>query len=210
MKLVMFGPTGMIGSRIVNEALSRGHMLTAITREPSRFSVDHEKLTVVAGNALDSASVSDLAKEHDAVLSATGPGGSSAEVIVKAAHALIQGLSRAGSRRLVVVGGAGVLEVAPGVQLADTPQLVEAYRPLAFAHRQAYNLYKASNLDWTFVCPAAEIAPGDRTGKFQVGADQLLTNTQGESRISVEDYAIAFIDEVEQPKYIHRRMTVAY
>ena len=210
MKLVIFGPTGMIGSRIVNEALSRGHSLTAITREPSRFSFEHEKLAVVAGNALDSASVSDLAADHDAVLSAIGPSGSSAEVIVKAAHALIDGLSRASSRRLVVVGGAGVLEVAPGVQLADAPQLFEAYRPLAFAHREAYNLYNASKLDWTFVCPAAEIAPGERTDKFQVGADQLLTNTQGESRISAEDYAIAFMNEVEQPKYIHRRMTVAY
>lgn len=210
MKIVMFGSTGMIGSRILNEALSRGHMLTAIIREPSHFSLEHEKLTVVAGNAFDSASVSDLAQEHDAVLSAIGPGGSSAEVIIKAAHALIGGLSRASSRRLVVVGGAGVLEIAPGVQLADAPQLVEAYRPLAFAHREAYNLYKASNLDWTFVCPAAEIAPGERTGKFRVGVDQLLTNTQGESRISAEDYAIAFMNEVEQPKYIHHRMTVAY
>ena len=209
MKLIMFGPTGMIGSRILNEALSRGHVLTAITREPSRFPLSHEKLTVIAGNALDPTNVTDLAKGHDAVLSAMGPGGSSADVVVKAAHSLTEGLTRAG-RRLVVVGGAGVLDVAPGVQLVDSPNLVEAYRPLALAHREAYNLYKSSNLEWSFVCPAAEIAPGERTGKFQVGADRLLTNEQGESRISAEDYAIAFMNEVEKPQYVHRRMTVAY
>ena len=210
MKLIMFGPTGMIGSRILNEALSRGHVLTAITRDPSHFSLSHEKLTVVAGNALDSTNVADLARGHDAVLCAMGSGGSSAEIVVKAAQSLTEGLPRAGVRRLIVVGGAGVLEVASGVQLVDSPNLVEAYRPLALAHREAYNLYKSSDLEWSFVCPAAEIAPGERTGKFQVGADHLLTNEQGESRISAEDYAIAFMDEVEKPQYVHRRMTVAY
>jgi uncharacterized protein len=123
---------------------------------------------------------------------------------------LIGGLSQAGIRRLIVVGGAGTLDVAPGVRLMDSPNFVEEYRPLAVAHFEAYNLYQASNLDWSFICPAAEIAPGDRTGNFQVGADRLLINERGESRISAEDYAIAFMDEVEQSKYIHHRMTVAY
>jgi len=210
MKLVMFGPTGMIGSRILSEALSQGHTLTAVTRDPSRFTLSHKKLTVVAGNALDPASVAVLVKDQDAVLSAMGPGGSSVEVIAKAARSLIDGLHSAGVDRLVVVGGAGVLEVAPNVQLVDTPNLVEAYRSLALAHREAYNFYKTSNLDWTFVCPAAEIAPGERSGKFRVGVDQLLTDEQGESRISAEDFAIAFMSEVEQPQYVYHRMTVAY
>jgi uncharacterized protein len=210
MKLIMFGPTGTIGSRILNEALQRGHQVTAITRDPSRFSVSHNNLTVVAGNALDPISVTNLVRGYDAVLSSIGPGGSSAETIVKAAQALTVGLSQTGIRRLIVVGGAGTLEVAPGLLLVDAPNFVEEYRPLAVAHLEAYNLYKASNLDWSFVCPAGEIAPGNRTGHFQVGADRLLVNEQGESRISAEDYAIAFMDEVEQPKYIHHRMTVAY
>jgi uncharacterized protein len=210
MKLIMFGPTGMIGSRILNEALQRGYTLTAITRDPARFAVSHKTLTVVAGNALDPANVATLAKGHDAVLSAMGPGGSSAETIIQATQALINGLSQAGIRRLVVVGGAGTLDVAPGVRLMDSPDFIEEYRPLAVAHLEAYNLYQASNLDWSFVCPAAEIAPGDRTGNFQVGADRLLSNEKGESRISAEDYAIAFMDEVEESKYIHHRMTVAY
>lgn len=107
MKLMMFGPTGMIGSRILNEALSRGHTVTAITRDPSRFSLTHDNLTVTAGNALDPGNVADAIAGHDAALSAIGPAGSSAEIIVDAARSLIDGLSRAGLHRLVVVGGAG-------------------------------------------------------------------------------------------------------
>lgn len=210
MKLVIFGPTGMIGTRILNEALSRGHTVTAVIRDPSRFSVSHENLTVVAGNALDPVSVAAVAKGHDAVISAIGTTGSSVDVIVEAARSLIEGLSRADSRRLVVVGGAGVLEVAPGVQFVDSPNFFEAYRSLALAHRDAYNLYKASDLDWTFVCPAGEIAPGERTNTFQVGTDRLLTNENGESRISAEDFAIAFMNEVEAPQHIHQRLTAAY
>jgi len=193
-----------------NEALSRGHTVTAISRDTSRFSLVHSNLTIVAGNVLDPANVADVVKDCNAVISSIGSAGASPEVIINAARSLIDGLGRAGMRRLVVVGGAGVLEVAPGVQLLDSPNFVEAYRPLALVHLEAYNLYKKSDLDWTFVCPAAEIAPGERTGKFQVGADQLLINKQGESRISVEDYAIAFLNEVEQPNYIHHRMTIAY
>jgi putative NADH-flavin reductase len=189
-KLVIFGPTGMIGSRILDEALSRAHQVTAITRDPSRFSISHQNLTIVAGNALDPASVVDVVKGHDAVLSAIGTSGSSVEVIADAARSLIEGLSQSGIRRLVVVGGAGVLEVEPGVQFVDSPNFFEEYRPLALVHREAYNLYKTSDLDWTFFCPAAEIASGERTGKFQVGADHLLTNEKGESRISAEDFAI--------------------
>lgn len=211
MKLALFGSTGMIGSRILNEALLRRHELTAITRNPARFSLFHEQLTVVAGNVLDPASVAEVVKGHDAVISAVGPAGdASVQVVVEAARSLIDGLTRAGLGRLIVVGGAGSLEIAPGALLVDAPAFPDAYRSVAIAHLEAYNLYKTSNLDWTFVSPAAEIAPGERTGTFQVGADTLITNKQGESRISAEDYAIAFMDEVEKPQYIHHRMTVAY
>jgi len=184
--------------------------VTAVTRDPSRLSVSHENLTIVAGNALDPASVVDIAKGHDAVLSAIGTSGSSVEVIIDAARSLIAGISSAGIRRLIVVGGAGVLEVEPGIQFVDSPNFYEPYRPLALVHREAYNLYKASDRDWTLVCPAAEIAPGERTNKFQLGADRFLTNEKGESRISVEDFAIAFMNEVETPQYIHHRLAVAY
>ena len=210
MKLVLFGPTGMIGSRLLTEALSRGHTLTAVTRDPSRLAQAHEQLAVVAGNVLDPVSVAAVTSGHDAVLSAIGSSGSAVAVIADAARSLVAGLADGDVRRLVVVGGAGVLEVEPGVQFIDSPNFFEAYRPLALVHREAYDQLKASTLDWTFVCPAAEIAPGERTGTFQVGADRLLTNSKGESRISAEDYAIAFMDEVERPQYSHHRLTMAY
>ena len=123
--------------------MSRGHIVTAITRDPSRFSITHENLTVVAGNILDATNVAELAKGHDAAVSAVGPSGSAPDVIVKAAHSLIDGVSRAGIRRLIVVGGAGVLNVAPDVLLMNSPNFVEEYRPLAIVHLEAYNLYKA-------------------------------------------------------------------
>lgn len=210
MKLAIFSPTGTIGSRILNEALSRAHLVTAITRDPSRLSISHDNLTIVPGNVLDPSSVADTVKGHDAVLSSIGTTGSSVAVIAEAARSLIEGLSKVGMSRLVVVGGAGVLEIEPGVQFVDSPKFYEPYRPLGLVHREAYNLYKAADLDWTFVCPAGEIAPGERTGKFQIGADRLLTNKRGESKISAEDFAIAFVNEVETPQYIHRRLTIAY
>lgn len=210
MKLVLFGPTGMIGRCILTEALSRGHTLTAVTRDPSRLAQTHEQLKVVAGNVLDPGSVTAMTKGQDAVLSAIGSSGAAVAVIADTARALVAGLAGGDVRRLIVVGGAGVLDVEPGVQFVDSPNFYEPYRPLALVHREAYNLYKASDLEWTFVCPPGEIAPGERTGQFQVAADRLLTTSQGESRISAEDYAIAFMNEVEQPQYIHHRMTVAY
>jgi putative NADH-flavin reductase len=210
MRLILFGPTGMIGSRILKEALSRGHQVTAIARDSARVSVAHEKLAIVSGNVLNPANVAEVIKGHDAVISAIGPTQNATAVVVEAARSLIGGLARAGLRRLVVVGGAGILEVAPGVQLVDTPNFPEAYRDIAIAHRDAYSLYQAADLDWTFVSPAAEIAPGERTGKFRVGANTLITDADGQSRIAAEDYAIALLNEVEHPQFIHQCMTVAY
>lgn len=216
MKLALFGANGMAGSRIASEALMRGHDVTAIVRDASRNTMSHERLTVVVGNVLDPANVAEIVKGHDAVISAAGPGASTAndpklaQDVIKAAHSLIEGLSSAGVKRLVVVGGAGSLEVAPGVQLVDTPDLPEKYRPASLAHREALGIYEQADLDWTFISPAAVFEPGERTGKFRLGTDQLLVDEQGDSKISAEDYAIALLDEIERPQFIRRRMTVAY
>ncbi|HLZ57791.1 MAG TPA: NAD(P)H-binding protein, partial [Ktedonosporobacter sp.] len=110
----------------------------------------------------------------------------------------------------IVVGGAGSLEVAPGLHLVDTPDFPAAWKPTALAHRDALEVYRKANLDWTYVSPAALIAPGERTGTYRTGTDKLLTDEKGESRISAEDYAIAILDEVEHPHFIRRRFTVAY
>jgi uncharacterized protein len=211
MKLVLFGIGGMVGSRIAQEALNRGHQLTAVVRDPHRVSLAHERLKVIAGDVLDPANVATVASGHDAVLSAVGPGkGQDPQMLVQVARSLIEGLKRAGVRRLVVIGGAGSLEVKPGLQLVDTPNFPAAYLPLARAHRDAFEVYRTADLDWTSISPPRDIEPGVRTGHFRTGTDQLLTDEMGESRISAEDYAVAFLDEVEKPKSIRKCMTVAY
>lgn len=211
MRLVVFGPGGNIGQRIVAEAVKRGNDVTAVAREKGRVPVAHARLRVVTGDVLDPASVAAIVKDRDAVISAIGPSrGTGPQVVVEAARSLIAGLARAGVRRLVVVGGAGSLEVAPGVQLVDTPNFPKEWRPIALAHRDALAIYQTADLDWTYVSPPALIEPGQRTGKYRTGTDRLLTDEKGESRMSIEDYAVALLDEVEKPRFVRQRMTVAY
>ncbi len=211
MKLALFGISGRIGRRIAREALSRGHEITAIIRDPARVPFSHERLTAVTGDVCDPVSVAAAVTGHDAVISAIGPSaGASPQVVVQAAHSLINGLKRAGVRRLIVGGGAGSLEAAPGIQLVDTPDFPQEWRAIALAHRDALAVFRTADLDWTYVSPAAFIQPGERTGKYRIGTDRLLTDKKGESRISMEDFAVAFLDELEQPRFLRRRMTVAY
>jgi uncharacterized protein len=213
MKLALFGASGTIGQRILREALRRGHTVTAIVRDPSRLTDQHPHLKAVAGDVLDPARVAAAVAGHEAVLSAYGPsGGAGAETIAAAARALIAGLKAAGVTRLVVVGGSGSLEVAPGLKLIDTPQFPEAWKPLAQAHAEALAIYRTAgtDLEWSYLSPAAFLEPGARTGSFRLGGDQLLTDAEGQSRISAEDYAIAFLDEVEHPRHVRQRFTAAY
>ncbi len=211
MKLIVFGATGKLGSRIVKEALERGHQVTAVVRDATRFQDSHERLTAAIGDVTDAASVAAVVTGHDAVISAVGPTRNSRpELVVDAARALIDGLTRAGIRRVVVGGGAGSLEVSPGVQLVDTPDFPKEWLDIALAHRDALDVIRAADLDWTYISPAAFLQPGERTGKYRIGTDQLLTDEKGESRISMEDLAIAFLDEVEKPRFVRRRMTAAY
>jgi hypothetical protein len=212
MNIALFGASGTIGRRILNEALRRGHTVTAIVRDPTRINEQPSGMRSLAGNILDPQSVAATVAGHDSVLSAFGPSGEAPMTVVDAARSLIAGLKTAGVKRLVVVGGAGSLEVAPGVHLVDTPEFPVAWKWAALAHRDALNAFRAEggDIDWTYVSPAALMAPGERTGKFRLGGDQLLTDAEGQSRISAEDYAIAFLDEVEHPRHVRERFTVAY
>jgi hypothetical protein len=212
MNIALFGATDTIGKRIAKEALARGHQVTAIVRDPARLRLADNSLRVVGGDVLDAGSVAATVVGHDAVISSIGPRAdeSDPQMLVQAAHALIAGLGRAGVKRLVVVGGAGSLEVAPGVRLVDTPNFPAPWKPLALAHTDALEVYHTSDLDWTFFSPAALIQPGERTGHYRTGTDQLVTDAEGNSSISAEDYAVALLDEIEQPQFIRRRFTVAY
>jgi putative NADH-flavin reductase len=211
MNIVVYGASGMIGQRITQEALNRGHKVTAVVRNPSRLTLTHPNLTVEQGNMLDPNDVARVVAGHDAVINATRqPVNEPGQSYSDAAHALIEGLTRAGVRRLIVVGGAGSLEVAPGLQLVDTPDFPPAWKPGALAMRDALDIYRNADLDWTYFSPAGFISPGERTGKYRTGTEQLVTDEKGESRISAEDYAVALVDELENPRFVHRRFTAAY
>ncbi len=199
----------MIGKRILDEALSRGHEVVAILRGGGNLS-EQKGLRIEAGDIFNRASVAAAAAGSDVVISAFGPG-SQPERLLDATQALIEGVREAGVRRLIAVGGAGSLEVAPGVRLIDTPDFPAAWKTIAAAHSDALEIYrKVTDLDWTSLSPAAFIEPGERTGRYRTSKDTLLTAENGESRISAEDFAIAVLDEAETPKFPRQRFGVAY
>jgi putative NADH-flavin reductase len=213
MKIAVIGATGFVGSAIVQEALERGHEVTAIVRNPDKLT-PHVNLHPKQGDVYNEGEVVRLVAGHDAVISAFNPGWTNPDIYsqqIKGTQTIIDGVKKAGVKRLLFVGGAGSLEVKPGVQSVDLPEFPAEYKQGALATREALNLLrKEPNLDWSFLSPSADLFPGQRTGKFRLGTDQLLADSQGKSRISVEDYAMAMIDEVEKPKHICRRFTVGY
>jgi putative NADH-flavin reductase len=207
-KLVLYGATGMIGSRLLAEALMRGHHVTAVQRDPSKYAGPTDGVTVAKGDVRDAASVAAVAKGHDAVLCAVG---GSPDLIRVAPQRLLEGLAKAGVKRLLWVGGAGSLEVRPGVLLQDTRKLPAAWKEIARAHTEALEVLRANKtLAWTCVSPAARIEPGERTASFRLGRDELVVGKKGESRISAEDFAVAFLDETEYPNFVRRRFTLGY
>lgn len=214
MKIILFAAGGNIGQRIAREATSRGHAVTAAVREPARFGRFQGIVEVVQADATNAASVAAGAQGVDAILSAVGPNanGQSADVLVQSARGLVAGARLAGVKRLIALGGAGSLEVAPGVAAVDTPHFPAEWKPNALAQRDALAVYRADagDLDWTYISPAAIIAPGERTGRYRVGFEQMLFDDKGESKISIEDYAVAMIDELEKAGHIRKRITVAY
>lgn len=213
MKIALIGATGFVGSAILKEALERGHEVTAIVRHPDKLQA-HPKLHAKKGDVYSADEVARLVSGHDAVISAFNPGWNDPEIYnhqVKGTESIIKGVKQAGVKRLLFVGGAGSLEVKPGVQSVDLPQFPAEYKQGALATRDALNmLRKETSLEWSFLSPSADLSPGQRTGKFRLGKDQLLKDAKGESRVSVEDYSVAMLDEVERPAHIRQRFTVGY
>jgi putative NADH-flavin reductase len=212
-KIVLIGSSGMIGQRILHEALNRGEHVTALVRDTSRTGEHRAKLDYHTGDIFKPETIATVAVDHDAVVSAYGPGKGDPSLVVKAAHAMIEALTRVEPIRLIVVSGAGSLEVKPGVQLVDTPDFPAEWKAMALAHREALDVYRKAGMaefDWTAVSPAAVITPGTRTGKYRTGTVQLLVDDKGQSYISAEDFAVAIVDEIENPRFQGQRFTVAY
>ena len=203
MKVALIGASGMVGSRILAELSSRGHQVTAIARNTEKIAKG-AGVTPLAVDALDEAALAGALKGHDAVISSVHFTASDPKVLIGA-------VKQSAVPRYLVVGGAGSLEVAPGVKLFDTPQFPAIYLTEAKAGAAFLDLLKAeSALDWSYLSPSAMISPGERTGKFRLGLDSLLVDAAGTSAISAEDFAIAMVDELEAPKHSRKRFTVGY
>lgn len=201
-KVALIGASGNVGSRLLKELSERGHIVTAIARTPQRI----EKLdgvTSVAGDVTDGEALASLLRNHDAVISSVG-------FAVSDADTLIEAVRTSGVKRYLVVGGAGSLRIGNGQRLIDSPDFPEAYRPEASKGAQFLEkLRDVDDLEWTFISPSAEFVPGERTGKFRLGLEELLVNDHGSS-ISYEDFSIALVDELEEPKHLRQRFTVGY
>jgi len=203
MKIAIVGATGNVGSHIMAEAERRGHHVTAIARRVDGLQGTNTR-TPVRGDLADEADLAAKLAGHEAVISAT-------KFVRTDALKLIRTVKLAKVPRWLIVGGAGSLEVAPGVALVDTPEFPAEYHAEAAAGRVFLDtLRKEKEVDWTFLSPSALLEPGTRTGKFRLGDDQLLVDERGNSHISVADFAVAMIDEVERPQHSRQRFTVGY
>ncbi|EGP08078.1 Rrf2-linked NADH-flavin reductase [Bradyrhizobiaceae bacterium SG-6C] len=202
MKIALIGATGRAGSEILKELVRRGHAVTAIVRNPEKVP-PAANVTATKGDVFDTAGLTELLKGHDAVISAV-------HFLQSNPQKLIDAVKAAGVNRYLVVGGAGSLEVAPGVALVTTPEFPAAYKAEALKGGDFLALLRQEkDLDWTFLSPSALFFDGPRTGTFRLGRDQLLSNEKGSS-ISFADYAIAMADEVEKPAHSRQRFTVGY
>jgi putative NADH-flavin reductase len=213
MKIALLGATGFVGSALLKEALDRGHTVTAIVRHPEKLE-KRERLVAKAGDVYDTAALATVMQGNEAVISAFNPGWKDWNLYedqVRGTASIINAVKKAGIKRVLWVGGAGGLEVKPGVRVIDSPDLPDWVRPGSLATMNALEqLQKEPELDWSFLAPSAQLQPGTRTGKFRLGKGQLLLDANGQSRISVQDYAVAMIDELEKPAHIRQRFTVGY
>lgn len=214
-KIVIIGATGYVGSAILKEALGRGHQVKAIVRDPSKLTLIHPHLKVVGGNVTDTDFLSRELAKSDAVISAFNPGWSNPNIYEETLEgygSILCAVRNSGVHRFLMVGGAGSLLVAPGRQLMDEPDVPKKLLPGIRGMAKVYTdlLLPEKSVDWVFLSPAANMAPGERTGKFRLGKDELIVDDSGDSNISVEDFAVAMIDELEQEKHHQERFTLGY
>lgn len=207
MKVVLIGATGRSGIRILRELQSRGHDVTAVARHidglPAGVQTVQDDLRTVD-------QIARVVQWADAVISAYMPPQDDTDQLAEVTQRLIAAVRKAGNPRLLVVGGAASLEVAPGVTLLASGHLPKEWLAIATSHAKALEILRESDIDWTYFSPAALFEPGERTGKFRLGTNDLLVDDKGQSRISMEDYAIAMVDELEKPTHVRARFTIGY
>ena len=214
MKILLFGATGNIGQHILREALDKGYKLTAVQRRPEALMVKHPDLKVIKGDLLNETTLPALLKEQDVIISAISPLISLTPLLFKKANEnLIAALEGHPDKRLIIVGGAGNTEIAPGVKAMHSPmmdQLPEEWKPAILIHGEVLELYKNSGLNWTYFSPAMHIEPGERTGKYRLGTTNMIFDGNGESKISREDYAVALVAEIENKQFLKQQFSIGY
>jgi putative NADH-flavin reductase len=215
MKVAIIGATGFVGAHLVQEISGRGHSITAIARNPSAESI--QNVTSVKADIFNAGILAGILKGHDAVISAYNPGWSNLNIyddFIAGAKSIQEAVKQSGVKRYIVIGGAGSLFVAEGLQAVDTPDFPAEYYPGASAARDYLNILKEEkDLDWAFFSPAFEMHQGittGRTGSYRLGSDNPVFNNEERSILSVEDLAVVIADEVEQPKHHQQRFTAAY
>lgn len=213
--VTLIGASGFIGTAILNELLNRGHKVTAIVRNPERVGVKNDNLNVVKANVADTEAVIEACKGKDAVISAYNPGWTNPNIYEETLHnypLILEGVKLSGVNRLLCVGGAGTLFCAPGLRVVDSGAIPEAIMGGVKSLGEFYlnTLVNEHDIDWVFFSPAGTLEPGERTGIFRLGKDDLIVDADGNSHISVEDYAMAMVDELEKPVHHFERFTIGY
>jgi uncharacterized protein len=209
MNVVVYGATGHSGSEIVKELVRRGHKVTVVARNVDSLK-GQPGVTAKTDDLSNVDAIAAIIKGADAVVSAYAPPMDQTDALVDVTRRQIEAVKKAGGPRLLVVGGAGLLEVAPGVTLIKSGHLPAEYLPIAASHEKALGVLRASDINWTYLSPAAYFVPGERTGKFRLGTKELIADAKGESNISFADYAIALVDEIERPAHERASFSVGY
>jgi len=217
MKIALIGATGFVGSAVLKEAADRGHDVTAIARNPEKLSAASDKVSAIKSDVTDTEQLANVLKGHDVVISTYNPGWTNPNIyndFLEGAQLIQRAVKKSGVKRLIFVGGAGSLFIAPNLQLVDTPAFAKEWKPGALAARDYLNILRnEEELDWTFVSPAVEMhhgTSGTRMGEYRKGLENPVFDENNRSVISVEDLAVAIVDEAENPKHIKQRFTVAY
>ena len=211
MKILLIGGSGNIGQRILKEALQKGYQVNSLQRNPGKLNITNPNLTITKGDILNKAELEAALKDADLVVSSISP--HDLGEFKQAYTNLIDAMEKQPNKRIIIVGGAGSTEISPGLRLMDSPMMSHIpaeWHPAIRAHADVLGLFKASKTNWTYFSPANIIEAGERTGKYRLGNTNMIFDAAGNSKISYEDYAVALLDEIANPKNERKQMSIAY